>query len=435
MICARKTLTALESGDDMSEPITFVSYARRTTRVMRLTAVAAVRMAFVAAVSTRGTRSDGVARELAQLLERLGGAFLKVGQLLGTRVDLVGEAVARALGRLHDNVEPMAAPQLAQALAQAGGDLVSRTGDLGLPVASGSIASVYRVDVDGRDVALKIRRPDIGRVIATDMAILKAMAAMASRLPGLRRAPLADIVDQVGECLVDQADFVAETVKLRELRAHLAACPDVLVPEVVPALCGDGVIAMEFVENLRHGSIETLPAEMRERGVVTLVRAVYRLLFVAGFVHADLHQGNTYFLPDGTVVVLDAGFSYRLSAAAQRSFTEFFGGMIRADGEACADILRATVRGVSPDADLARFREDVADLVTRNTGSAARDFNLPGFCFELFKLQRRHGLYAEPEFIFPMLSLLSLEGVVNSYHPTMEFQIEAAPYVMQGLLD
>jgi ubiquinone biosynthesis protein len=419
----------------MNEPATFVIYIRRTFRVMSLTAVAAVRMVLVAVVSRRGTRTERVARELVRLVERLGGAFLKAGQLLGTRVDLVGETVAHALGRLHDDVEPMDERQLARAVRQAGGCLASRMCDLGFPQASGSVASVYRIDAGGRPVALKIRRPDVGRVITADMTILKSMAMVASCLPGFRRAPLTDIVDQIGACLIDQADFEAEVAKLQELRDHLADCPDVLVPAVVPAMCANGVIAMEFVEHLRHASIETLPAEMRERGVATLVRAVYRLLFVAGFVHADLHQGNTYFLPDGTVVILDAGFSYRLSPAARRSFTEFFAGMIRADGEACADILRATVRGVSPDADLGAFRRDVAELVMRNTGSAAGDFNLPAFCFELFKLQRRHGLYAEPEFIFPMLSLLSLEGVVNSYHPTMEFQIEAAPYVMQGLLD
>jgi ubiquinone biosynthesis protein len=243
-----------------------------------------------------------------------------------------------------------------------------------------------------------------------------------------------EIIDQVGRCLVNQLDFAAEARNLRRLRAHLAELPDILVPAVIPDLCGDGVIAMEFVAGLRHASIEDLPRPLREAEVAVLVRAVYRLLFIAGFVHVDLHQGNSYFMPDGTVVLLDAGFAVQLSPAARRSFTEFFGGMIQGDGEACADILRATVRGVAADADVDGFRRDVAELVVRNVGSAVGDFELPGFCFELFNLQRRHGLYAEPEFIFPMLSLLSLDGLVKAHHPVLDFQLEAAPYVMQGLI-
>jgi ubiquinone biosynthesis protein len=191
---------------------------------------------------------------------------------------------------------------------------------------------------------------------------------------------------------------------------------------------------MEFLEGLTHASIERLPAPVREAEVAVLVRAVYHLLFAAGFVHVDLHQGNTYFQPDGSVVLIDAGFTYTLSGQARRSFTEFFGGMIEGDGEACADILYATVRGATPSAASGEFRSGVAELVKRNTGSRVRDFNLSLFCVELFDLQRRCGLFAAPEFIFPMLCLLSLEGLVKKHHPLMDFQIEAAPYVMQSLL-
>jgi ubiquinone biosynthesis protein len=210
--------------------------------------------------------------------------------------------------------------------------------------------------------------------------------------------------------------------------------PGIYVPAVIPELCGDGVIAMEFAEGLSHASIERLPVPVREEEVAVLVRAVYHLLFGAGFVHVDLHQGNTYFRPDGTVVLIDAGFAYELSGTARRSFTEFFAGMIEGDGEACADILYATVRGTTSSAAKGEFRERVADLVKRNTGSRVRDFNLSLFCVELFDLQRRYGLFANPEFIFPMLCLLSLEGLVKKHHPLMDFQIEAGPFVMQSLL-
>lgn len=420
----------------MNEPTTLRTFARRLIRITGLTTLATGRMAVIALGSGRAARADRLAAELARLVERLGGAFIKAGQLAGTRVDLVGPTIAGALSRLHDEVKPMTWRQATVVVRRTFPRLPD---DLARalrypPVASGSIASVYRVELEGRVVALKVRRPEIGQAMTADMAILRLLTNAAGRLPGLRRIPLGEIIDQVGRCLIEQLDFPAEAVSLRLMRDHLAGLPGVLVPAVVPELCGEGVLAMEFVEGLRHGSIRGLPRQAREAEVANLVRAVYRLLFIAGFVHVDLHQGNTYFMPDGTVVLLDAGFVFQMSAMARRRYTQFFGGMIQGDGEACADILRSTVRGVASEAGIAEFRRHVADLVVRNAGVAARDFNLPAFCVELFNLQRRYGLYAEPEFIFPMLCLLSLDGLVKEHFPLMDFQLEAAPYVMQSLL-
>ena len=279
-----------------------------------------------------------------------------------------------------------------------------------------------------------MRRPDVGRAIAADLAIIGWLTRTVTKVPAFRRLPIAEITNMIGESLIGQLDFAAEAASLTQMKDHLASMPEVKVPAVVAELCGDGVIAMEFIDGLTHSSIDRLPAHVRESEVAIIVRAVYQLLFSAGFVHVDLHQGNTYFQPDGTVVLLDAGFCYHLRPEDQRSFTEFFGGMIEGDGEACADILYATTRGASSSAAGDEFRQEVADLVRRNTGSRVRDFNLSFFCIELFDLQRRHGLFAEPTFIFPMLSLLSLEGLVKAHHPLMDFQIEAAPYVMQSLL-
>lgn len=420
----------------MNERVNPYVFVRRLLQVGGLTALFAVRAALVAVTSGRAARRARLADELVRLIERLGGAFIKVGQLAGTRVDLVGTTVAEALGRLHDDVKPMTARQAVAAVRRAFPAPPDglRAALAGPPVASGSVASVYRVELGGRVVALKVRRPEIGPAIASDMAILNAVARTMCRLPGLRRVPLGEITGQVGRCLTDQLDFAAEARNLERMREHLAGFPGIVVPAVIPDLSGDGVIAMEFVDGLRHASIEELPDQVREAEVAALVRAVYRLLFIAGFVHVDLHQGNSYFRPDGTVVLLDAGFAYQMSPPARRKYAEFFGGMIQGDGEACADILRSTVRGVASAANLAGFRRDVAALVVRNAGVPARDFNLPGFCVELFNLQRRYGLYAEPEFIFPMLCLLSLDGLVKKHYPLMDFQLEAAPYVMQSLL-
>ncbi|MFC5186393.1 ABC1 kinase family protein [Actinomadura harenae] len=426
---------------------------RRCVRVVLVCVPAVPRIALAALVPGGRPRAARVADEVAGLLERLGGAFVKVGQLLATRVDLVGEPFATALGRLHDDVRIDAAPPLPERFR----DWTAR------PVAGGSVAVVYRAwppedgpggpPEDGpgsppesgppgdgvgvsrsEPVALKVKRPGVAAEIAGDLALLRRAARPAARLPGLRRVPLAEILDELGGLLLAQLDFRAEAANLARLRDALAGEPDVLVPAPLPEWCDDEVIAMEFVPGLDRRTPGRLPPEERRARATTLVRAVFRLLFVDGLVHVDLHHGNVYFLPDGRVVLLDAGLVRRFGAGARRGFAEFFGGMVRGDGDVCADALLASVRGAGRARDAAAFRREVAELVARNAGATAGEFRLPAFCLRLFDLQRRHGLYAEPEFAFPMLSLLAVEGTVRRDHPAMDFQLEAAPYALEGLL-
>ncbi|WP_062355509.1 ABC1 kinase family protein [Herbidospora yilanensis] len=407
-----------------------MTVALRVVQVAVHLVIALGRMAVVALVTRRRAAP---AAEVARLLERLGGAFLKAGQLLATRVDVVGETLAAELGRLHDHVAPMSAKDALltarRSFARPPDEMLAALARP--PIASGSIACVYRMTWQGRDLAVKVRRPGVARVFAADTAVVGGLARFAARIPRLARLPLTDIVGQLGEALRGQLDFDRETRHLHRLRADLADVAGVIVPEAVDELTAGGVITMTFVEGLTK---EPGDRAAVERGVTTLVRAVYHMLFVRGFIHVDLHQGNAYIRAGGEVVVLDAGFMFPLSEMARTSFTRFFGGMIKGDGESCARILLASARGVADGADVAGFQREVADLVNRSSGAVAQDFELGPFAVRLFDLQRSHAVFAEPEFVFPLLCLLALEGTVRRLHPLMDFQMEAAPYVMQGLL-
>ena len=423
-------------GEPLPPAVRLGQVAVRLGQVALFTAGTLVWIAMISVLSSPSARGHRVAGAVARLAERLRGAFLKGGQLLGTRADLIGPALAAALSRLHDDVEAMSGGNALRAAEEAF-DRVPREVAQAVrrpPVASGSIACVYRAELDHGALAIKIRRPGIAHRITADIAIARLLARVLGRFAVFRRVPLDDMVEQIGASLIGQLDFAAEADNLARLRDDLADVPGVVVPAVVPELCGDGVIAMEFVEGLDRTAVDRLPSATRETAVARLVGAVYHMLFMSGFIHVDLHQGNVYFRTDGTVVILDAGFAFQMSDMAATKFTRFFAGMIRGDGESCADILLSTVRGADAHADAGEFRQSVADLVTRNAGVVARDFSLSSFSVELFDLQRRHRLFAEPEFVFPLLCLLALEGTVKAHHPLMDFQLQAAPHVMHGLL-
>lgn len=414
---------------------------------------AAARVAYAAGVLTRlgatiactravsrdrAAAAVATATATADAVERLGGAFVKVGQLLSMRPDVVGPVMATALTRLQDEVGPMTQAEALRTLRAAAVPWPADVEDAlrAGPVASGGIACVYRWNSPRGPVALKILRPSADRDIRVDAMVIRGLARLVARLPGLGNVPLAEMAHDLTAAVIAQLDLGQERVTLSRLRSLLADNPDVVVPGVIAEYCSTSVLAMDFIEGLdRRGFAEASP-DGREQGIAALVRAVYELIFIHGFVHVDLHQGNAYRLADGRIALLDVGFAHQLSEFSRDRFTRFFGGMVNGRGEGCADILLSTARPVActDDQALARFRHQVSQLVRESAQQAAGQFSLPRFAVQLFQIQQRNGYYAEPEMMFPLLCLMALEGTVIAFAPEMDFQIEAAPYVMASLI-
>jgi ubiquinone biosynthesis protein len=303
-------------------------------------------------------------------------------------------------------------------------------------IGAGSIACVYQVWLsDGRSVAVKARRPGMVRSLTHDLALLNRVAGLAARTPMLHGVPVTDIVGRLCDSIHAQLDLAREASLLDEFGRSMRAEPGVVIPAVDHQLSTSDRIVMEYVPNLvRRRPSEFVDAD-RERAVRTALRAVYRMLFLDGVVHCDLHPGNLYPRTDGTVVIVDAGFTVRLSDTARERFAAFFYCMSQGDGPACADIVLSTATNTDERADPAGFRAELTDLIERNAGRPAIEFDLVRFATALFDLQRRHGFYADPQFVFPILSLLVLEGVIREYHPTLDFQREARPFLAMAMFE
>ncbi|SFQ95570.1 2-octaprenylphenol hydroxylase [Lentzea waywayandensis] len=393
---------------------------------------AVVLRAFEVLVVLAGTGVRAVfSRRRADLLTdavvRLGPTFLKVAQLLGTRVDVVPLEVCRALARVYDDLPSVPVSEARQRFpSRLRADLVGVT-----PAAAGSIACVYRGELrDGRHVAIKVRRPGIGRVVARDLALLGSVARLAESLRLLGGMPVVDVVGEVADAVRQQLDFDAEAAALRELGANLVAVPGVRVPEVIEEYCGPGVLVMEHLPGLRDG---TVSSEAKRVATLTALRAVYQMIFLDGLVHCDLHPGNLYPMPDGSAVIVDAGFCRRMSEPGRRAFVGFFYRMTRGDGAACADVVLATATATAR-SDPEGFRTEMIRLVESATRDSVADFDLVPFTVRLFALQREHGLAADPAFVFPILSLVVLEGTLREVCADVDFQTEALPFVLRGMM-
>jgi ubiquinone biosynthesis protein len=390
----------------------------------------------VAVTRGRTAARTRVATELVRLIDRLGPTFIKVAQVLGTRRDVVPGWLCDELADLQDSV-PALSPRRGRAalLAVYGEQLNELFGSIELePVASGSIACVYRGTLrDETAVALKLQRPGIGPRMAADLKLLRHGARVLARLPMLRGVPVREVVQSLCDVVVGQLDFGLEAANLARLRNDLAVMSRVRVPRVRPELSRPECIVMDFIDGLAVDTGDRCSPAMRRTFAAQTLGVVYQMLFINGFVHCDLHPGNLYFTTAGHVVVLDAGFSAQLSPRMKRLFAEFFLNMSIGRGERCAAIVVRSAIGVRGGADLEAFNAGVTDLVERNHRAPARDFSLIAFAAELFDLQRRYGVAASPELIFPLLSLLVVEGTVRHLDPGIDFQDAAKPTLNRAL--
>jgi ubiquinone biosynthesis protein len=384
----------------------------------------------VLALKTLGRR-ERAARVLARTLERLGPTYIKLGQILATRRDMFPPEVIEQLERLQDSVEPASFRTVPERFyTETGFQLGEVFAELHPePLASASIACVYRgVLLDGTPVALKARRPDVVRRIELDLRVIRAGARLAARLPHLRGLPVLSALDELQVSLLRQVDLREEAASNRRVRGALVEHTDVVVPVVFEQWSSASFLTMEL-----------LPLERRDndarcrRALLAALRAHYRLIFVEGFVHCDLHGANLFLFPDGRAAMIDFGFMAELSERTRLQFAEFFLAMATDDGPRCAQITVETAAFVPAVLPYGQFEADVCELVGQAAGATVEEFRVADFVLGLFAVQRRYGIVGTPTFTMAIVALLVFEGVANEVAGDLDFTREAVPFVLRAL--
>jgi ubiquinone biosynthesis protein len=405
--------------------------AGRAAETAVLLACGAARLG-VSLVANRGRpRAPVVADGAVWTLERLGPTYIKLGQILATRRDLLPECAVVELERLQDRVAPARFDHVPELfLRELGVDLAEVFAELDpVPLACGGVACVYRGGLrDGTPVAVKVRRPDVARRIELDLRLLRIGARTLARLPPLRRLPLVEAIDEFGASLRRQIDFRLEAAANRRICAAVLEEPDVVVPRLVDELSSESLLVMELLPVERASWDERcLPA------LLAALRALYRMIFVEGFVHCDLHGANLFLFPNGRAALVDFGFVAELPTETRLTFAEFFLAMASDDGRRCARITVETASFVPPELDYRAFEGEVRRLVTRAAGASIEEFSVAGFVGGLFDIQRRHRIVGTSDFVMAIVALLVFEGTAKSVAGSVDFGREAVPFVMHAL--
>jgi ubiquinone biosynthesis protein len=384
-------------------------------------------------------RDRYIGEALAQSAEALGPVFTKAAQAISYRADLLPESLLAPLARLQEQVRPSRPLDARRTLAAAMSRPVEGvfTSIDERPIASGSIATVYRAitTLTSEAVAVKIVRPGVAEAVALDIACLRMLIGRAARTSFLAGMPVMEIFESIAGIIVAQCDMSREACSLQAFAQSAAQTRGIGIPGVrTDEASGPRVLVMEYFGDGLAITSPDLPEWRFRAAALHLLRFLYRMIFIDGFVHCDLHPGNIRVRSDGSVYLFDAGLVATISATDRECFREFF--VALANGDAAGVTLAIVKSAASVPADLARveLEADVADLVGAYSGRNAGSFLVAEFVYRIFNLQKKYRLYGAPGFVSAIWALLMFEGLVRNKYPELDFQAEARPYAIASLL-
>jgi ubiquinone biosynthesis protein len=416
--------------------------ARIALRALQIAGALAGALLLFAAHALRERRRgrEGVLRAAgrasAALCARLGATFIKVGQIASTRADLLPGPFVEELASLQDRVPPFAFERVREILiAELGAPPEAIFSELARePVADASVALVNRgvLRASGEVVAVKVRRPDIARKVALDRAILLFAARGLERLvPTLRLISLESAMRQFCEAVEEQLHLEREAHNNRRFAALFADDPDVHFPDLHPEACSSAVLTMEFVDGIREQDLAAAGVDVR-RVVEAGLRAVCRMVFLHGFVHADLHPGNVRFVPPGRVVLFDLGLVGRLTDEDRLNTARLLHAFASGDGKTVARLFHDLSPRARP-RDYAAYEAEIVERVAhvRERGLAHIEVALE--IGRLFDILRRHRIQARSHMTMVNLALMTAEGMAKRLAPELSLTDAALPYLVEAL--
>jgi ubiquinone biosynthesis protein len=381
----------------------------------------------------RKRRQDWFGRCVLDLFRHLGATFIKVGQIMSTRPDLLPEHITRALEHLQDDVGPFPFSQVARTIEE---DLHRPIHELfaefaPVPLASASVAQVHKARLpDGRVVAVKVRRPNLVELCTFDLGVMRLVAHWLGKLPPLQPLEPEFAVEEFGRAVFAQLDFCIEARNNRRFRDNFRNQQAVIFPEVFNELSSERILCMSFIEGtkiLAVGQTRSDPKRVARLGM----NALMKMIFEDGFVHADLHPGNIFITTDDRVALLDLGLVGELDPPHRASLARFFAAWAQRDGDTMAKQMYSMSTSHAEDQkSFEAFRSSVIDFVGRYWGQRLADVQIGKVLIDMLGILRRHRIRMAPVFTIVNISIAVTEGIGKQLDPDLDLMAEAIPFFM-----
>ena len=379
---------------------------------------------------------------IRKALEDLGPIFVKLGQMLSTRRDLVPPHIVDELAKLQDNVPPFPNHEAKAIIETALGKPVNEVfKDFGhSPLASASIAQVHTATLwDGKEVIIKVVRPEIIKVIQKDVALLYIIAGLAQRFwkHGRRLRPV-EIIEEYEKTIIDELDLVREAANASQLRRNFQNSPDLYVPDVYWEYCSRNVIVMERIYGLPIGEVETLKSmgvDMRrlsERGVEIFFTQVFR----HNFFHADMHPGNIFVdtanPKDAKYLAVDFGIMGTLSPDDQRYLAENFHAFFDRDYKRVAE-LHVESGWVPAETRVEEFEAAIRSVCEPIFQKPIAEISFGNLLLSLFQTAQRFDMEVQPQLILLQKTMLNIEGLGRQLYPDLDLWVTAKPFIQRWM--
>lgn len=376
---------------------------------------------------------------LKEALIKLGPTFIKLGQSLGTRADLLPLPFVKALGELQDSVPPFSnAVAFARIEKEFGRKIHEMYAEFELePIAAASLGQVYRARLhSGEEVAVKVQRPNLAGIIRGDIGILRKIATFAERFPALNEnADWAGMLREFDETIFEEMDYASEGKNAERFTANFSGWTNLHVPKIHWNATTSKVITMEFIHGVKVTDLEGL----RERGLAPekvnrlLIRTYLKQLLEDGFFHADPHPGNLLVMPDGRVAFFDFGMVGRISPKLQSKMIDAFFHIVAKDPAGIAQDL-IELDFLKPGSNAEVVRPVVEKMFKFHLDLKLKDVNFKELTYDLADVMYDYPFRLPSNFTYIMRALMTLEGIGIVTDPEFNFFETAKPYAKEFML-
>ena len=367
-----------------------------------------------------------------RMLEELGPIFIKFGQLLSTRPDVLPPDFIESLTGLQENVSPLPWEEIRAELERNLPGAISEVFESieEVPMATASVSQVHRARLkDGEEVVVKVRRPEIEKVIHADLDLLRGIARiLKGTIVEVSRHNPERWVDEFARAMQKELDLMNEVRTIETFRVNGSQTGRLVVPEVHAEISSSRVIVMEYLQGISVTQVEE--KEERKRIARVLLKEAYKQVFVDGFFHADPHPGNLRFLEDGRIGLIDFGLVGRLSPRMRELLVRLATAVAFRDAERVAKIVYSA--GIARDRiDLAALSRDVDEVFGTTLGRPLQEIDTELVLLQFMNLVSRYGVTLPHELALLGKAGVNIEGVVRTLDPEIDIARELLPQAYQ----
>ncbi|MDO8939482.1 MAG: AarF/UbiB family protein [Methylicorpusculum sp.] len=378
-------------------------------------------------------------QRIRRTLEDLGPTFIKLGQILATRVDLFPPQYIAEFEKLQDQAPPIPfdelLSQIEEDIGQSIDEIFSEVDRH--PLAAASIAQVHKgVLKDGTPVILKIRRPGLRKTIEADLRLLQRIADIAeSESSDIRRFHPREVLRQFNQSLRRELDLAGECRNAERIAANLVDDTNIIIPKVYWQWTGERINVQEYIQGIHGRNLDGIEKAGLDRKLLADrgTQAVMKMIMEDGFFHADPHPGNVFYLPDNKLAFIDFGMVGRLTEERREQVVGLLYGMVNHEPTKVAEILEDWSDNIYTDEEV--LTVDIEAFVDQYSSLSLKDLSLTAMLSDLMALLRDHNLILPADLTLLIKTYITLDGLGRYLNPDFNTLVFAAPYIQEIMLE